>query len=245
METNFVKSFDTAKEPSTKASRGLPTNVYLNHYLQEQEIKKQLERSKQLVEPASKTTDMVPQRDDVTKGAHQAILDQLNVTTRSKFLEQHSIVEEAMKRITNLDNGNSKDRFRVNVVRCIETFGRHNTDKTLIPKAPASSFLNLSAEVDLEANAPQPKRVRRKGPDTGSSEVQIAVLTARIRHLANHLDRVGSSDKVGKRDLRLLVHRRQKLLQYLRKKERAGPRWQKCIETLGLTEGTWRGEISL
>jgi ribosomal protein S15 len=86
---------------------------------------------------------------------------------------------------------------------------------------------------------------QRKGPDTGSSEVQIAILTAKIRHLANHLERVGNSDKINKRNLRLLVHRRQKLLQYLRKKERAGPRWQRCIDMLGLTEGTWRGEITL
>jgi len=43
----------------------------------------------------------------------------------------------------------------------------------------------------------------------------------------------------------LLVHRRQKLLAYLRKKERGGERWQHLIQTLGLTEGTWQGEISL
>lgn len=83
------------------------------------------------------------------------------------------------------------------------------------------------------------------GPDTGSSEVQIAILTAKIKTVADFLATRGKGDKHNKRNLRLLVHRRQKLLQYLRRKERGGPRWQHCIETLGLTEGTWRGEISL
>ncbi|PQE20713.1 ribosomal S15 precursor protein [Rutstroemia sp. NJR-2017a BBW] len=86
----------------------------------------------------------------------------------------------------------------------------------------------------------------RAGPDTGSSEVQIAILTAKIRVLANQLEmKRGQKDKVNKRNLRLLVHRRQKLLKYLRKKERGGERWQNLIATLGLTEGTWQGEISL
>lgn len=70
-------------------------------------------------------------------------------------------------------------------------------------------------------------------------------MTAKIKTLADFLQSRGKGDKHNKRNLRLLVHRRQKLLQYLRRKERGGPRWQHCIETLGLTEGTWRGEISL
>jgi ribosomal protein S15 len=89
------------------------------------------------------------------------------------------------------------------------------------------------------------ERKERVGPDTGSSEVQVAILTAKIRALADFLETRGTTDKHGKRDLRLLVHRRAKLLKYLRRKERGGPRWQHLIETLGLTEGTWQGEITL
>jgi len=237
VETKFVKSFDTAKDPLATNTENAP---YLNHFLKQDEIDHQLELSKRLVEPADKTEENTPRRDRVTDDEHQAMLDRINDRNKTRFLDAHRTVEEAVKRITNLDNGSSQDRFRVNVQRCIETFGRHNTDQILPPKPNSSmSFL------DQDDTAPRGATVARKGPDTGSSEVQIAVLTARIRHLADHLGRVGSSDKVGKRDLRLLVHRRQKLLQYLRRKERGGPRWQRCIETLGLTEGTWRGEISL
>jgi len=52
-------------------------------------------------------------------------------------------------------------------------------------------------------------------------------------------------DKMNKRNLRLLVHRRQKLMAYLRRKERGGPRWKNVVEMLGLTEGMWRGQIVL
>jgi len=92
---------------------------------------------------------------------------------------------------------------------------------------------------DLITNTP------RVGPDTGSSEVQIAILTAKINTLADFLETRGRKDKVNARNLRLLVHRRQKLLRYLRKKERGGERWKHLIETLGLTEATWMGEISM
>jgi ribosomal protein S15 len=142
--------------------------------------------------------------------------------------ETHSHAEEALKRIFKVEHGNAQDRFKYNVKRCIDTFGRHNTDSVLLSKS---------------GEAIEDKF--RAGPDTGSSEVQIAVLTARIRKLANFLDTRGRKDIANKRSLRLLVHKRQKLLQYLRRKERGGPRWQNCISTLGLTEATWKGEITI
>lgn len=150
----------------------------------------------------------------------------------------HENAEAAVARIVRLSNGNSKDRTRANVQRCIETFGRHHTDDVLAPKAPS----NVARDPSLPGPA---DKTPRAGPDTGSPEVQIAILTTKIRVLANHLDGPGKQDKVNKRNLRLLVHRRQKLLTYLRRKERGGERWQNLVETLGLTDGTWKGEISL
>jgi ribosomal protein S15 len=86
----------------------------------------------------------------------------------------------------------------------------------------------------------------RAGPDTGSSEVQIAILTAKIRTLTKALDiNRGYKDKHNKRNLRLLVHRRQKLLAYMERKERGSERWTRMIEKLGLTPATWRGQIDL
>lgn len=197
------------------------------------------------MEPAPKTLrDLKQQPNSGQEAAFQARLDAENARTREQWEDAHENVQEAIKRIVNVDNGSSKDKFRINVERCINTFGRHKTDSVLparsmpVPLGPRGVPLT-----DYQHEAVPLKE--RKGPDTGSSEVQIAILTAKIRNLASHLERVGNKDKHNKRNLRLLVHRRQKLLVYLRKKERGGPRWQRCIETLGLTEGTWRGEISL
>lgn len=76
--------------------------------------------------------------------------------------------------------------------------------------------------------------------------MQVAILTAKIRVLANRLEmKKGQKDKINKRNLRVMVHKRQKLLTYLRRKERGSDRWVNLVETLGLTEGTWQGEISL
>lgn len=150
--------------------------------------------------------------------------------------EQHKIDEanarEAIKRIVSVENTSSKDRTRINIQRCIEIFGRHRTDLTLAPKPGKESHAS--------------GQIPRAGPDTGSSEVQISILTAKIRTLANFLDSPrGRKDKMNKRNLRLLVHRRQKLLRYMYKKERGGERWQHLIQSLGLTDATWHGEISL
>jgi len=148
-----------------------------------------------------------------------------------------------MQRLTALTNASSADRTRANVQRCVETFGRHNTDAYLRPK-PVSTSPRGSDLADAEA-AEGSAITPRVGPDTGSSEVQIAILTAKINTLADFLETRGRKDKVNARNLRLLVHRRQKLLRYLKKKERGGERWQHLIETLGLTEATWMGEITL
>jgi ribosomal protein S15 len=157
----------------------------------------------------------------------------------------HARAAEAIARITALDNGSSKDRMRVNITRCVSTFGRHNTDHLLPPRAPPLASPNSPIPHAIRPETNAEAATSRIGPDTGSSEVQIAILTAKIKTVKDFLETRGKHDKHNKRNLRLLVHRRQKLLKYLRTKERGGPRWQHCIETLGLTEGTWRGEISL
>lgn len=146
----------------------------------------------------------------------------------------------AIPTILSLANASQQQRTRANVQRCIETFGRHKTDAILAPRPPVNPLT-------LPANGKVAEKTPRAGPDTGSSEVQIAILTAKIRRLADELERegAGNKDKSNKHALRLLVHRRQKLLQYLRRKERGGGRWQRVTEMMGLTEGTWQGEISL
>jgi small subunit ribosomal protein S15 len=67
--------------------------------------------------------------------------------------------------------------------------------------------------------------------DTGSPEVQVAVLTKRIRDLTEHL-RVHNHDHHSRRGLLLLVGRRRRLLNYLRSKDIN--RYRSLIERLGI-----------
>ncbi|NOZ23577.1 MAG: 30S ribosomal protein S15 [Planctomycetes bacterium] len=71
----------------------------------------------------------------------------------------------------------------------------------------------------------------RHEKDTGSPEVQIALLTQRINHLTEHLKR-HKKDHATRRGLRIMVGRRKTLRQYLAKKDRKA--YQELIEQLGL-----------
>lgn len=67
--------------------------------------------------------------------------------------------------------------------------------------------------------------------DTGSVEVQIALLTARINHLTEHL-KVHPKDFHSRRGLMKMVGRRRKMLRYLK---RVNPEsYRNLIEKLGL-----------
>ncbi|TQS32396.1 hypothetical protein Golomagni_07290 [Golovinomyces magnicellulatus] len=140
---------------------------------------------------------------------------------RKKLHDQkHYKALDAMRRITSLRNSSGKDRFHVNVRRIIEEFGRHTTDGK-VPAKAQSITPNTVAMPD------------RAGLDTGSSEVQIAILTAKIRNLAKALElNRGYKDKHNTRNLRVLVHKRQRLLKYMEKKERGSGRWTHMVEKI-------------
>ena len=67
--------------------------------------------------------------------------------------------------------------------------------------------------------------------DTGSPEVQVALLTARIEQLTEHF-KVHKKDHHSRRGLLQLVNRRRSLLDYLKSKEIG--RYKALIEKLGL-----------
>lgn len=67
--------------------------------------------------------------------------------------------------------------------------------------------------------------------DTGSPEVQVALLTERIAHLTDHF-KVHAKDHHSRRGLLKLVSRRRRLLDYLKRKD--FDRYKTLIETLGL-----------
>ncbi len=74
-------------------------------------------------------------------------------------------------------------------------------------------------------------KFRRHESDTGSPEVQVAILTHRISYLTEHL-KIHKKDHHSRRGLLILVGRRRSLLDYLKKKD--VNRYRSLIENLGL-----------
>ncbi|KAI1161262.1 hypothetical protein F5B18DRAFT_629100 [Nemania serpens] len=231
LTTPFVESFDSAGQAPFSTPRvdeegkpieeahPLPTSPHvLNNLLSKGELDAAIENAYALTKPMeSEYTRQNPEELEQRQQEHE---------------RQHATAVEALQRIVDLEKGSSKDRRHANIRRIIETFGRHETDLTLPPKP-------------LSRGQPKEERPVRGGPDTGSSEVQIGILTAKIRALADELERGrGYRDKVGHRDLRLMVHKRQKLMAYMERKERGSARWQHMVEKLGLSEATYKGQIS-
>jgi len=75
------------------------------------------------------------------------------------------------------------------------------------------------------------KEFKRHTKDTGSPEVQIALLTNRINHLNEHL-KIHKKDHSSRRGLLKLVGHRRQLLNYL--KEKDFEKYSKIIKELGI-----------
>jgi ribosomal protein S15 len=238
--TPLVKSFDVgtpseALEPAETQRKNAASDLGpANQYNNDSDNHLKFLITKEDLSEALRRSEFLSEKEVSSKSAK--VLDATEKEERERqMVEGRATAEEALRRISSISIGTSKDRLRVNTQRCIDIFGRHNTDEQLPPRPQAP---------DQIAGAGSLPKMERAGPDTGSSEVQIAILTAKIRSLADYLDnRARNKDKMNKRNLRLLVHRRAKLMRYMRRKERGGPRWQNLINSLGLTEATWQGEI--
>ena len=85
--------------------------------------------------------------------------------------------------------------------------------------------------LSVEAKARIVGEHRRSDGDTGSSEVQVALLTARIESLTQHM-KANKKDKHSRRGLMALVSQRRTLLDYLKRKDFEA--YAKLIQTLGL-----------
>jgi small subunit ribosomal protein S15 len=75
------------------------------------------------------------------------------------------------------------------------------------------------------------KKFQRHEGDTGSPEVQIALLSTRITNLTEHL-KLFKSDYSSRRGLFKLVGERRRLLNYLKETDKA--RYQRILKELGL-----------
>jgi small subunit ribosomal protein S15 len=85
--------------------------------------------------------------------------------------------------------------------------------------------------VNAEAKTKIVSEYKIHDKDTGSPEVQIAILTTRINELTEHL-KTHKKDHSSRRGLLKMVGKRNNLLKYLTQQDRA--RYQRVISRLGL-----------
>jgi small subunit ribosomal protein S15 len=85
--------------------------------------------------------------------------------------------------------------------------------------------------VDQAVKAEIKNEFKRNEQDTGSAEVQVALLTSRIKELTEHLKN-HKKDHSSRRGLIMMVNKRRKLLTYLQKQDDV--RYKELIEKLGL-----------
>lgn len=85
--------------------------------------------------------------------------------------------------------------------------------------------------ITLERKAELMKEYAIKEGDTGSPEVQVAILTERIVNLTEHF-KDHKKDNHSRRGLLMMVAQRRKLLDYVKGKDQA--RYQSLIERLGI-----------
>ena len=74
---------------------------------------------------------------------------------------------------------------------------------------------------------------QRADKDTGSPEVQVSLITGRIKYLTDHF-KTHKKDFHSRRGLQSLVNKRRKLLKYLKRNDSA--RYQTLIQSLGLRD---------
>lgn len=74
---------------------------------------------------------------------------------------------------------------------------------------------------------------KRSDKDTGSPEVQVSLITGRIKYLTDHF-KLNKKDFHSRRGLQELVNKRRKLLKYLKRNDQA--RYQTLIQSLELRD---------
>jgi len=106
--------------------------------------------------------------------------------------------------------------------------GAGGTVSSLIPYSRESTNKTMSTTV-VKPEIIAEYKIHEK--DTGSSEVQVALLTARINHLTEHL-RTHRKDFHSRRGLLQMASRRRKLLDYLKKHNL--PKYSELLQKLNL-----------
>jgi len=109
------------------------------------------------------------------------------------------------------------------------------TPRSLLDDIPACTQTLQKQEIPMSITADEKQRLMKeyatKEGDTGSPEVQVAILSSRIATLTEHF-KSHKKDNHSRRGLLMMVAQRRKLLDYLKGKDEG--RYQELIARLGL-----------
>jgi small subunit ribosomal protein S15 len=109
----------------------------------------------------------------------------------------------------------------------LQSSGAYGNLRVCVFKACAEDQLSLTAEKKTQIV----ESYRTHQTDTGSPEVQIAILSEKIAYLTEHF-KVHAKDHHSRRGLLRMVGKRRRLLDYLKDKDAA--RYRTIIERLGI-----------
>ncbi len=110
-------------------------------------------------------------------------------------------------------------------------YGYGHSNLTLVDGTSESQIYKEKEMITKEKKTEVIEKFARKAGDTGSPEVQVAILTERIKELNDHLQK-NPKDHHSRRGLLKMVGQRRSLLGYLKKKDIEA--YRKLIADLGL-----------
>jgi small subunit ribosomal protein S15 len=108
---------------------------------------------------------------------------------------------------------------------------RNLANSRAIPVFCSTQASAVGGLVSVQPKSEVIQTYRTNEKDTGSPEVQVAILTARINHLTGHLQ-THAKDHHSRRGLLMMVGQRRRLLNYLKKTDVR--RYRTLIEKLGI-----------
>ncbi|KAG9814287.1 hypothetical protein KCU68_g19644, partial [Aureobasidium melanogenum] len=118
-DTHAATRNESASPNRSPSGPNAQNDEYKNFFLTQREIQEASVRSEQL------TTSVVDQDFFETNDPEEKQRrEQERQQNEQERKERHATATEALNRIVSLSNGSSKDRLRVNIQRCVDTFGR-------------------------------------------------------------------------------------------------------------------------
>ncbi|KAI8979045.1 hypothetical protein BDF20DRAFT_905904 [Mycotypha africana] len=176
--------------------------------------------------PESAYNSNITEKNDNNKGHdYQHFLTNDDEQLLFKDAPRQYINENHLSAVEGMEQALVQEESKVNMVKRMVALQNGN--------AKAVQLWNIHRAIDW---------FKRKEGDTGSPEVQAAILTVRIHNLNSHLQQ-HKKDKHNYRQLRHMVHQRARILKYLKRKD--ADRYYKCLEELGLETRAVEGEITI